>query len=29
MHRVGNGELSEEDQQKLIDKAFWELNDID
>ena len=26
MHRVGNGELSEEEQQKLIDKAFWNLN---
>ena len=29
MHRVGNGELSEEEQQKLIDKAFWNLNNID
>jgi exopolyphosphatase/pppGpp-phosphohydrolase len=27
-HRVGNGELSEEEQQKLIDKAFWNLNNI-
>jgi hypothetical protein len=26
MHRVSNGELSEEEQQKLIDKAFWNLN---
>lgn len=26
MHRISNGELSEEDQQKLIDKAFWNLN---
>ena len=26
MHRIGNGELSEEEQQKLIDKAFWDLN---
>ena len=29
MHRVGNGELSEEEQQKLIDKAFWNLINID
>ena len=26
MHRDSNGELSEEEQQKLIDKAFWNLN---
>ena len=26
MHRVSNGELSEEEQQTLIDKAFWDLN---
>ena len=26
MHRASNGELSEEEQQKLIDKAFWNLN---
>jgi exopolyphosphatase/pppGpp-phosphohydrolase len=26
MHRISNGELSEEEQQKLIDKAFWNLN---
>ena len=29
MHRVSNGELSEEEQQKLIDKAFWNLNNVD
>jgi hypothetical protein len=29
MHRISNGELSEEDQQKLIDKAFWNLINID
>jgi hypothetical protein len=28
MHRVSNGELSEEEQQKLINKAFWNLNNI-
>jgi hypothetical protein len=28
MHRISNGELSEEEQQKLIDKAFWNLNNI-
>jgi hypothetical protein len=27
-HRVGNGELSEEEQQKIIDKAFWKLNEL-
>ena len=26
MHRVSNRELSDEEQQKLIDKAFWDLN---
>jgi len=26
-HRRGNGELSEEEQQKLIDSAFWKLCD--
>lgn len=25
MHRYGNGELSEKEQQKLINKAFWNL----
>jgi hypothetical protein len=29
MHRVSNGEHSEEKQQKLIDKAFWNLNNIE
>ena len=28
-HRVGNGELSEEEQQKLIDKYFWNLDKLD
>ena len=28
-HRVGNGELSEEEQQKLIDKHFWDLDKLD
>ena len=27
-HRVGNGELSDKAQQKVIDKAFWNLNEI-
>ena len=27
-HRVGNGELSEVEQQKLIDKKFWKLNEL-
>lgn len=27
-HRKGNGELSEKEQQKLINKAFWKLNDL-
>jgi hypothetical protein len=27
-HRVGNGELSEKEQQQIINKAFWELNDL-
>ena len=26
-HRVGNGELSDDEQQKVIDKAFWKLLD--
>jgi hypothetical protein len=26
-HRVGNGELSDEEQQKAIDRAFWRLLD--
>ena len=26
-HRVGNGELSDREQQKLINKAFWKLLD--
>ena len=26
-HRVGNGELSDRDQQKLINNAFWKLLD--
>ena len=25
MHRISNGELSDEEQQKLINKAFWKL----
>ena len=28
-NRVGNGELSEEEQQKLIDKHFWDLDKLD
>lgn len=28
-HRVGNGELSEEEQQQLIDKHFWNLDKFD
>jgi exopolyphosphatase/pppGpp-phosphohydrolase len=28
-HRVGNGELTEEEQQELINRAFWNLNNID
>ena len=24
-HRVGNGELSDEEQQKAVDRAFWKL----
>ena len=28
-HRAGNGEMSEEDQQEYIDRAFWKLNDLD
>jgi hypothetical protein len=27
-HRVSNGELSDKAQQKLIDRAFWKLNEI-
>ena len=27
-HRKGNGELSEKEQQKIINKAFWKLNDL-
>jgi hypothetical protein len=27
-HRAGNGELSEEDQQEYINRAFWKLNDL-
>jgi exopolyphosphatase/pppGpp-phosphohydrolase len=27
-HRVGNGELTEEQQQELINRAFWNLNNI-
>ena len=27
MHRVGNGTLSEKEQQELIDRAFWRLNE--
>lgn len=26
-HRVGNGELSDDEQQKAIDRAFWKLCD--
>jgi hypothetical protein len=29
MHRISNGELSEEQQQELINRAFWNLNNID
>jgi hypothetical protein len=29
MHRVGNGELSEKEQQVLINKAFWKLTDLE
>jgi len=28
MHRCGNGELSEKEQQELIDRAFWKLNNL-
>jgi hypothetical protein len=28
-HRAGNGEMSEEDQQEYINRAFWKLNDLD
>jgi len=27
-HRKGNGELSEKEQQQIINKAFWKLNDL-
>ena len=27
-HRIGNGELSEKEQQQIINKAFWKLNDL-
>lgn len=27
-HRCGNGELSEKEQQELIDKKFWKLNQV-
>lgn len=27
-HRIGNGELSDPKQQKIINKAFWKLNEI-
>jgi len=27
-HRRGNGEISEKDQQKMINKTFWKLNEI-
>jgi len=27
-HRKGNGELSDKEQQKLINKAFWKLNEL-
>jgi hypothetical protein len=27
-HRQGNGELSEKEQQQIINKAFWKLNDL-
>lgn len=27
-HRVSNGELSEKEQQTLINKAFWNLNNL-
>ena len=27
-HRVGNGELSDREQQKVINKAFWSLNNL-
>ena len=28
-HRVGNGELSDKQQQELINKAFWNLNNLE
>lgn len=28
-HRVGNGEITEEQQQELINRAFWNLNNIE
>ena len=28
-HRAGNGELSEKQQQKLIDKCFYKLRDVE
>ncbi len=27
-HRVGNGEINEEDQEKIIRHAFWKLNQL-
>lgn len=29
MHRCGNGELSEKEQQELIDRAFWKLTNLE
>ena len=28
-HRISNGELSEKEQQQLINKAFWKLNNLE
>lgn len=28
-HRIGNGTYSEKEQQEIINKAFWQLNNID
>ena len=28
-HRCGNGMLSEKEQQELIDRAFWNLNNLE
>jgi hypothetical protein len=27
-HRVGNGEYTEKQQQKIVNKAFWNLNEV-